>query len=162
MGEKRAARKLYRSSSDRIISGVCGGLAEHFEIDPTLVRVIFIVLALMSGVGVIIYLALALLVPSEGKEEKSPKETIKEGAEEIGQKAKEVATEVGEGVKKVASRAKAPGTFLLGLVLVLIGVWFLLQNLGFQWPYWMDFQVIWPVLLILLGLFIFVKRAKGD
>ncbi len=162
MGEKRAARKLYRSSSDRIISGVCGGLAEHFEIDPTLVRVIFIVLALMSGVGVIIYLALALLVPSEGKEEKSPKETIKEGAGEIGQRAKEVATEVGAGVKKVASKAKAPGTFLLGLVLVLIGIWFLLQNLGFQWPYWMDFHVIWPVLLILLGLFIFVKRAKGD
>jgi phage shock protein C len=162
MAEKKPVRKLYRSSSDRIISGVCGGLAEHFEIDPTLVRVIFIVLALMSGVGVIIYLALALLVASEGKEEKSPKDTIKEGAEEIGQKAKEVATEVGAGVKKVASRAKAPGTFLLGLVLVLIGIWFLLQNLGFQWPAWMDFHVIWPVLLILLGLFLFVKKAKGD
>jgi len=162
MAEKKEVRKLYRSSTDRIISGVCGGLAEHFEIDPTLVRVIFIVLALMSGVGVIIYLALALLVPSEGKEEKTPKETIKEGAEEIGQKAKEVATEVGEGVKKVASRAKAPGTFLLGLVLVLIGIWFLLQNLGLQWPFWMDFHVIWPVLLILLGLFIFVKRARGN
>jgi phage shock protein C len=162
MAEKKPVRKLYRSSSDRIISGVCGGLAEHFEIDPTLVRVIFIVLALMSGVGVIIYLALALLVASEGKEEKSPKDTIKEGAEEIGQKAQEVATEVGAGVKKVASRAKAPGTFLLGLVLVLIGIWFLLQNLGFQWPAWMDFHVIWPVLLILLGLFLFVKKAKGD
>jgi len=162
MAEKKEVRKLYRSSTDRIISGVCGGLAEHLEIDPTLVRVIFIVLALMSGVGVIIYLALALLVPSRGQEGKSPKETIKEGAEEIGQKAKEVATEVGEGMKKVASKAKAPGTFLLGLVLVLIGVWFLLQNMGVQWPLWMDFDVIWPVLLILLGLFIFVKRAKGN
>jgi len=162
MTEKKEVRKLYRSSTDRIISGVCGGLAEHLEIDPTLVRVIFIVLALMSGVGVIIYLALALLVPSHGREEKSPKETIKEGAEEIGQKAKEMATEVGEGMKKVASKAKAPGTFLLGLVLVLIGLWFLLQNMGFGWPLWMDFDVIWPVLLILLGLFIFVKRARGN
>jgi phage shock protein PspC (stress-responsive transcriptional regulator) len=162
MEEKKEVRKLYRSSSDRMISGVCGGLAEHFEIDPTLVRVIFIVLALMSGVGVIIYLALALLVPSQGKEDKSPKETMKEGAEEIGQKARQVATEVGEGVKRAASRARAPGTFLLGLVLVLIGVWFLLQNLGFVWPLWMDFHVIWPVLLILLGLFIFVKRARGN
>jgi phage shock protein C len=59
-----ATRKLYRSRTDRKLAGVCGGLAEYFgRTDTTVVRVAFVVLALLGGAGVPIYLAMWLIVP---------------------------------------------------------------------------------------------------
>ena len=56
-------RKLYRSRNDSRIAGVCGGLGEYLDIDPTLVRLIFVLLALMGGHGVLLYIVLWLIVP---------------------------------------------------------------------------------------------------
>ena len=56
-------KRLYRSRSDRKIAGVCGGIAEHFGWDPTLVRLGWVVLTLMGGSGVLIYLILWLVMP---------------------------------------------------------------------------------------------------
>ena len=60
-----ASRKLYRSTSNRQVAGVCGGLAEYFNLDPTLIRVLFIVLAVLGGSGVILYLAMWIIVPKQ-------------------------------------------------------------------------------------------------
>ncbi|HVD13847.1 MAG TPA: PspC domain-containing protein [Actinomycetota bacterium] len=58
-------RKLYRSKTDRKLAGVCGGLAQYFSLDATLMRVLFIVLAVLGGSGLVIYLAMWIIVPSE-------------------------------------------------------------------------------------------------
>ena len=58
-------RRLYRSRVNRQIGGVCGGLAEFFDLDPTLVRVFFVLAALLGGHGLLVYLALWLVVPEE-------------------------------------------------------------------------------------------------
>ena len=56
-------KKLYRSTSNKWIAGVCGGLAEHFDMDPTLVRLLWIIVTILSvGIGVIVYLALWIFV----------------------------------------------------------------------------------------------------
>jgi phage shock protein C len=60
-----ATRKLYRSRTDRKVAGVCGGLAKYFNMDATLVRVLFIVLTVLGGAGPLIYLAMWIIVPSE-------------------------------------------------------------------------------------------------
>jgi phage shock protein C len=60
-----ASRKLYRSRSNRQLAGVCGGLAEYFSLDATLIRVLFIVLAVLGGSGVILYLAMWIIVPKQ-------------------------------------------------------------------------------------------------
>jgi phage shock protein C len=61
-----ATRKLYRSRTDRKLAGVCGGLAEYFgHTDSTVVRVVFVVLALLGGAGLPIYLAMWLIVPAQ-------------------------------------------------------------------------------------------------
>jgi phage shock protein C len=65
-----ATRKLYRSKTNRQVAGVCGGLAEYFNLDPTLIRVLFIVLAVLGGSGIIIYLAMWILVPSQPQDGK--------------------------------------------------------------------------------------------
>ena len=64
-------RKLYRSRKDRMISGVCGGLGEFFGIDPTLIRVIFVLLVIFGGSGLVIYLIMLLVVPEESLAEVS-------------------------------------------------------------------------------------------
>lgn len=56
-------KRLYRSRSDRKIAGVCGGIAEHFGWDPTLVRLGWVLLTLMGGSGVLIYLILWVVMP---------------------------------------------------------------------------------------------------
>jgi len=60
-----SASKLYRSTTDRRIAGVCGGLAEYFNQDPLLVRIGFFVFALCGTAGVWAYILLWLLVPEE-------------------------------------------------------------------------------------------------
>ena len=60
-----STRKLYRSKTDRKVAGVCGGLAQYFNIDPTLIRVLFVVLAILGGSGLLLYLALWIIVPTE-------------------------------------------------------------------------------------------------
>jgi phage shock protein PspC (stress-responsive transcriptional regulator) len=67
--ENGAAKRLERSRSDRMVAGVCGGLARYFDIHPAFYRVGFVVLTLLGGAGIIIYAAAALVMPDEGKED---------------------------------------------------------------------------------------------
>jgi phage shock protein PspC (stress-responsive transcriptional regulator) len=65
--EGPAVKRLERSRSDRMLAGVCGGLASYFEIHPAFYRVGFVVLTLLGGAGILIYLAAVLVMPDEGK-----------------------------------------------------------------------------------------------
>lgn len=60
--------RLHRVRSGRMLGGVAAGLADYFDVDPTLVRMAFVVLTLMGGVAVLFYLAGWLLIPDEGSE----------------------------------------------------------------------------------------------
>jgi phage shock protein C len=60
-------RKLYRSQSQRMIAGVCGGLAEYFNVDATLMRVLFLLLAVFGGSGIVIYIVMWIIVPDASK-----------------------------------------------------------------------------------------------
>ncbi|MDO4594890.1 MAG: PspC domain-containing protein [Tissierellia bacterium] len=58
--------RLYRSSHDRIIAGVCGGIAEYFDIDPTIVRILWVLVTLAGvGSGVLIYIIAAIIMPQD-------------------------------------------------------------------------------------------------
>jgi phage shock protein PspC (stress-responsive transcriptional regulator) len=77
--DQPAAKRLERSRSDRMLAGVCGGLARYFGIHPAFYRVGFVVLTLIGGAGVLIYLAAALVIPDEGKEDSVASEVLREG-----------------------------------------------------------------------------------
>jgi phage shock protein PspC (stress-responsive transcriptional regulator) len=64
--EPQQPRRLYRSRTDRVLGGVCGGLAQYFRIDPIIVRLAAVALVLAGGAGVLLYIAALLLVPEEG------------------------------------------------------------------------------------------------
>jgi len=60
-------KRLYRSRSDRMIEGVCGGIAQYLEIDPTIVRLAFVAFTLAGGSGVLLYLLGMIVIPLEPK-----------------------------------------------------------------------------------------------
>ncbi len=58
-------RRLYRSQTEKMIGGVCGGLAEVLDLDPTIVRLVFVLLALLGGHGLLLYLILWIVMPQQ-------------------------------------------------------------------------------------------------
>ena len=57
-------KKLYKSNTNKMICGVCGGLGEFFGIDPTIIRLIWAILALLGGTGIVAYLIAAVIIPN--------------------------------------------------------------------------------------------------
>jgi phage shock protein C len=60
-----SAKRLYRSRSDRWLAGICGGLGHYFGLDPTLIRVLFVLFGLVIGGGIIAYILLWIIIPLE-------------------------------------------------------------------------------------------------
>ena len=58
-------KRLYKSKRERMISGVCGGIAEYFGWDPSIVRLVFVIFALTGGSGILAYIAAAVILPEE-------------------------------------------------------------------------------------------------
>lgn len=60
-------KQLYRSESDRKIAGICGGLADYFDIDPVIPRVVFVALVIGAGSGLLLYLIMWFIIPTESE-----------------------------------------------------------------------------------------------
>lgn len=150
--------KLYRSRTDSMVSGVCGGLGVYLGIDTTLVRLFFVLLALAGiGTGLLIYLAMWILVPLEGQDASLPLEQrMRTGADEIGQRAQEF----GNSLQGDTRTAGGQPAILAGAVLLLMGTVFLAQNLFGWWLPWLSFGTLWPLLLVLAGAAMLMRRAK--
>ncbi|MCI6561760.1 MAG: PspC domain-containing protein [Ruminococcus sp.] len=58
-------KRLYKNTQEKMICGVCKGLSEYFDIDVSIVRLLFVILALASGVGLILYIAAAIILPDK-------------------------------------------------------------------------------------------------
>ncbi len=73
------SKRLYRSKTDRIIGGVCGGLGKYFDVDPTIIRLLWVVIFLMGGSGILIYIIFWIVLPEEDtlKEVKNDKKGTK-------------------------------------------------------------------------------------
>jgi len=156
-------KKLYRSHANRILAGVAGGLGEYFDVDPTIVRLLFVLMIVFGGSGILIYLILWVLMPNSPEGELSiDKERIKNVAEEIKDKAGKLGEEFKKDNKKeqdlpVGKSRRSGGLF--GWILLIIGAIFLLNafaptSLRFL------FSRFWAVGLIILGL-ILIIRASG-
>ena len=58
-------KRLYKSSTDKKVCGVCGGIANYFDVDPTVIRLIWVILTLAGGSGLIAYIIAAIIMPDE-------------------------------------------------------------------------------------------------
>ena len=58
-------KKLYRSDENKMLAGVCGGIAEYFGVDPTLIRLAWVVFSLLGGSGLLAYILAAIIIPRD-------------------------------------------------------------------------------------------------
>ncbi|HBR10500.1 TPA: hypothetical protein DD712_04560, partial [Candidatus Acetothermia bacterium] len=130
-------QRLYRSRSGAILGGVCGGLGDYFNIDSNIIRLVFVILTFINGVGLLLYLAVWLIVPREETTEKTTlKETVYIAAEEIVEKAQSVGKEISTAVRRSSS---SNASVFLGIILLLLGSVFLMHNLGLGWFFGLGF-----------------------
>jgi len=146
-------KKLYRSKANRVIFGVCGGLGEYFETDPLIVRILFVVLSLLNGVGIIAYLILAVLVPEDDKEKKVKKNG--NTVEEVQEKTQELAEELKDGgwIKNAKN--------IFGLIIVIIGLNALFEQVFQYSPFtWINWGLVWGLIIVIIGLKIIFGSNK--
>ena len=160
-------KRLYRSQSDRMIWGVCGGLAKYFDIDPTIVRIIAVLTIFLGSFGIWAYIILAIVVPLEGSKTAEPKETIKENVEEMKETAGELGREIRstlegeEGESEEVAKVRHRRRNLFGIILVVVGILFLLGSFDLFW--WFRWSNLWPLSLVAIGVLIILstRRRRG-
>jgi phage shock protein PspC (stress-responsive transcriptional regulator) len=142
-----------------MLGGVCGGLGAYLGVDPTFVRVFFVLLAIANGVGVLLYLALWVVVPLEGRAANATlEENLRFGTQEIADRARSMGEELGGALRRPNPNAGV----IVGIGLIVLGGVWLLDTLNLPWLTWFNVHVLWPVLLIAAGLALLLRRMKGD
>ena len=150
--------KLYRSRTDAMIAGVCGGLGQYLRIDPTFVRLFFLLLVLGNGIGVLIYFLLWIIVPLEGLSgDASLGDTVRTSSQEIADRT----VAMGDELRQLVRHPNPRATLIFGSGLVLLGLLTLIQNLHLPWLHWLDFGMIWPILLIIGGGALLIRYLRG-
>jgi len=141
--------RLERSRANRVISGVCGGIAEYLDIDATFVRVVMVILAFPFGIGILIYFVLLFLMPNPG--EATPFVRPAQPADP----ANPVTPAAPRVVDPMVVERRRNG---IGLLLVALGVVFLLGNVGaFRF---IDLRYVWPLVVIALGVYLVAQRSR--
>jgi phage shock protein PspC (stress-responsive transcriptional regulator) len=137
-------KRLYRLRDNRMLGGVCTGLGEYFNLDPVLIRIVFIILALQGGAGVIAYIVLWIVVPY--KELPAAAAATAEGAEVPDADALEM--ESVEDTDTTAAEARREKRHLYGgVVLIALGLLFLMDNFMPSF----GFEDFWPLILVAIG-----------
>lgn len=151
---------LYRSQTDILISGVCGGLAEYLGIGSLYVRLFFVLLAFAgTGIGVLIYLLLWIVLPPEDQVDRSTlEENVRQGSAEIADQARRMAGDL----QNMVGRPDRQLGLILGLGLLLAGVYSLLVALDLPWLSWLDFDLIWPLLVLIAGVVLLWRVLRGE
>jgi phage shock protein C len=134
-------RRLYRCRDNRVIAGVAAGVAEYFEVDPSLVRLFWFLSIFVGGVGVLLYIAMWIIVPLEplSAEAAALEATNAEGHRHVNRGSGRVTTVIGLGLISLG------GLSLLHT---------LLPDLSFRW--------IWPAVIIGLGVLLVAAAVRRE
>ena len=158
-------RRLYRSGTDSVLGGVAGGVAEYLDADPSIVRVIWAILAIVTGgIFVVVYIVMWIVVPEGPTTSAAP--AAESGASgDAGGVADQPADQPADQAagSSVTSERASPrrrssggGSLIFGLILVGLGAWFLIREYVPQ----IDTDLLWPVGLVILGLVLVVASLR--
>ncbi len=166
--------RLYRTVQGRVVGGVAGGLADYFGMDPTIVRLIFVLLVIFGGSGVLLYIILWVILPEKNiyntfttHTPNAPPPTgsgsgIGEAYDGFEQgKPYKADNEIYGHVTEAREKKKMEGSLIGGAILIVLGTIFLAQRFI---PH-IHFRSLWPILLISLGLILIfgnMPRKNND
>jgi phage shock protein C len=142
-------RRLYRSRKNKVIAGVCGGIAEYFDVDPVLIRIIAILFLFTGCASLIAYIVGMIIIP------KAP-----EPQHTTGQPAPAAST-----VPERPENARGIGTLIVGIILILFGINLLFRNIPFfgqyYWWFWgIGWPFFWPSMLIVFGVLAIILGTR--
>ena len=148
-------KKLYRSRENRVISGVCGGIAEYFDIDATLIRLLWAITILFAGTGILAYVLCILIIPEEPiyKDKDKDNEDEEEYDETVVMDDEETTYE-----KREITKENKNSTYGIGLIFIAVGMMFIARkifwwlNIDFAWG------LFWPGLLVIFGVYLIAKK----
>jgi phage shock protein C len=146
-------RRLYRCRENRVLAGVAGGLAEYFELDPTLVRLLWFVSIFFGGLGLLLYIGMAIIVPIEP--------ITADGASLADHPATAAdGTPIPVEGHRHAVHGDGRGTMFVGLVLILFGG---LALLGTLMPSWVDAgRYLVPAFIIGVGALLVANAVRHE
>ncbi len=134
-------RKLSRNSMNRVIGGVCSGLAEFFGLDVALVRIAFVIAFMFASFGFWLYIILWIVLPVEGQQTT------------VNSQRSTVNSQQSESVSKSESKVKS---VLAGSFVILIGLLFLINNfIPINWVW-----KLWPLILVAIGVVMIITSSK--
>ncbi len=149
-------KKLQRNEQEKMLAGVCAGLADYFDIDVTWVRIAFVVAVLAGFSGLLIYVILWIVLPA------------KPYAPNYGQFNADY--KVYDGKSELNPNQPTPfppvkksgnGRVIAGLIFILFGAFFLLNEFNII-PYWFDFGKLWPFVFIIPGILMIAKAGAKE
>ena len=175
--QQQATPQTFRRGRDRILGGVCSGLAEGLRIDALWVRLGFVLLAFLQGIGLVIYIVLWLVMPEQVEGQEGTRSGVDSMTADLRRIGVELKGAFGSGTKPVATQESSGGSapaatppatsmttstpssrrqsWVLGIVLVAIGLILLAANTGLiQW------SIIWPSLLIVVGILLLARTLE--
>ena len=137
-------KRFYRSTTDRRIAGVAGGLAEYFAIDPLLIRLVFVILVLAGGGGVLLYIILWIVTPERPV---ILNQTQNSSTMENQQSTYSEPKSPDDSQNPQTPQPRNRGNLIGGLVLITLGTLFLADEFL---PH-VNFGDLWPIILIVIG-----------
>ena len=149
-------KQLIRPKEGRIFFGVSMGLADYFNIDPVIIRVLFVILTIWGGSGLILYIVGIFVIPDEKKDD------IKKETNDIKSRKKDISEKIQNDAQVVAHDIKVNikdknNSYVFGLIILVVGVILLLSN-TFSWFSWDKF---WPLAIIAIGILIILSDRKA-
>jgi phage shock protein C len=153
-------RRLYRCRENRVLAGVASGVAEFFGLDPTLVRVLWFISILFGGIGLIVYIGMAIIVPLEPLAADGA--TVVDHAASTGAPDQDVAGPTGPALEghRHSSRGDGRGTMFVGLVLILFGGLALIDSLL---PAWVDAgRYLVPAFIVGVGALLVANAVRRE
>jgi phage shock protein C len=143
-------KQLYRSETNKIVAGVCGGLGEYFDVDPTVIRLAFVILSFVGASGFVLYMILWLVIPRRSDLRVGDRDTIRSSVEEMKSTARTFTSSLG------GPRSHSDNSNFIAMLFVILGVIFLLKN--FHLFDIFDVGRLWPLVLVVVGIMLLVKR----
>ena len=152
---------LYRSKKNRVVGGVCGGIGEYFDIDPTLIRLLAILAFFFGGSGLIAYIIGWIIIPRNpnGNVEhhfKSEQKIVDMEDVTKTSESKIKTTEEYQSEENGKNNSAKNRNISLGLIFIFMGFIFMGTTL-FPWFTWLAWSAYWPVILIIVGLVIMIR-----
>jgi phage shock protein C len=152
-------KRFYRSRTDKVFAGVCGGLAEYFNIDPILVRLLFLVLIIVAGGGLFAYIILWIITPEKpfdySQSQNSSTMENKQSSYEEPRGSQEKSKN--DPFRYPPHRHRDRGNLIGGLVLITLGALFLADEFI---PH-VSFSDLWPIILVVIGIGLLINNFSG-